>query len=505
MLWRNFRPAKQRLKIGILVDDWQVPGWIFHAIKLIASEPALDLAALLKHREPLPAPAPRSPLFHLLHRASRRKADPEHPRYDLAKELPSTPRLDLSEGASLDILIRFDTAVLNGLSVEYARLGVWSIGLGDSPEVPYFAEVRDRKPVSVLTLRDHPRSLDQARTVYEYAAPTLQGWFFTRNAVEPLQLAGLLLVDRLLEAAANGYDSVVCPSGSKIGLVHDHTNLACLGMVARQTVRSLAGRMRARGRSPRWVSAIRRVNSDAFQEIPAPAGHGYADPFLMEWDGRDYLLLEDVPPGGRGRLAAMEIAAGGEIGAPEIILEKPYHVSYPFVFRNGTDWFLIPESAENRTVELYRATAPLKWEFEKNLFEGAMLVDTTAFHHQGVWYFFTTQVDYGMRAYLFYAESLDGAWNYHPRNPICSDVSRSRGAGALFYRDGRLIRPAQDCSVRYGYAIVWNEVRKLSRTEYEEAAIARLEPSWWGNGNLGTHTLNANARWEVTDGLRLMR
>jgi hypothetical protein len=505
MLWRDYRPAKQRLRIGVLVDDWRVPDWINRAISLLASEPELDFAALLIHLEPLPAPARRPVLFHFLHAASLKKANPDHPFHDLSHEFPSTPHANLSDAPPLDILIRFDTAFLQGPWHRVAKMGVWSLGLGRSPEVPYFAEVQNQDPVSALTLRHYPKSLDQPKGFYTYAAPTLQGWFFTTNAVEPLQMVGLLLIDRLLEVAANGYESVICrfdesnPSG--------RTNFASADMIARQTARSLSGRLRDIGRSLRWVSAIRAINASPFKEIPAPAGHGYADPFLVESDGRDYLLLEDVPPGGRGRLAAMSIAPDGTPGEPEIILEKPYHVSYPFVFRHETDLFLIPETANNKTVQLYRAGRrfPFEWHFERNLFEGAMLVDTTVFHHEGLWYFFTTQVDYGMRAYLFYADSIDGAWKYHPRNPICSDASCSRGAGALFYRGGRLIRPAQDCSVRYGYAIVLKEVRKLSPTEYEEAPIERLEPSWWGKGNLGTHTFNANARWEVTDGLRLLR
>jgi hypothetical protein len=505
MLWRDHRPAKQRLRIGVLVDSSRVPDWMFRAIKLLASESFLDLAAFLIHDEPLPLHPKRPLLFNLLHAASLQKADPEYPFHDLAQEFPFTPHEKLSDAPALDILIRFDTALLNGLSRELAKLGVWSIGLGESPEAPYFAEVRNQDPVSSLTLRHHPKSLDQPHPFYRYAAPTVQGWFLTKNAVEPLQLAGVMLVDRLLEVAAKGYESVVCCAGPAPSSIQ--TNFACAGLVARLIIRSMTGHLRDIGRSLRWVSAIRPVNTGSFREIAAPVGHGYADPFLIEWKGRDYLLIEEVPLGGRGRLAAMDLAPDGTLGPPEIILEKPYHISYPFVFRNGTDLFLIPESADNKTVQLYRsgARAPFEWRFERNLFEGAMLVDTTAFHYEGVWYFFTTQVDCGMRAYLFYADSLDGAWHYHPRNPICSDVSRSRGAGALFYRDGRLIRPAQDCSVRYGYAIVWNEVRKLTPTEYEESPIKRLEPSWWGKGNLGTHTYNANARWEVTDGLRLLR
>src|SRR5277367_3728443 len=116
MLWRRYRPAKRRLRIGILLDDWRVPDWIFHAVKLLASEPSLDLVALLKHGE---APRPRTPrpfFFNLLHNASRKRADPENPFHDLAQE--PMPRFDLSGIPVLDILIRLDTASLTGPSTK---------------------------------------------------------------------------------------------------------------------------------------------------------------------------------------------------------------------------------------------------------------------------------------------------------------------------------------------------------------------------------------------------
>jgi len=508
MIWRNYRPNTQRLRIGVLIDDYRVPDWIFQALTLLESEPALDLTAILIHDQPLGPPPKRPALFRLLQDASLKRADVLNPFHDLTGFVKR-----LADAPALDILVRFDTASLHGPSTQFAKFGVWSIGLGESPDVPYFKEVKNQAPVSVLGLRHHPKSMDEPIPFYDYRAPTVQGLCFTKNSVEPCRMAGLILLDRLLDVAARGYASVICQIDSSLAAAGDRsepTDLSCFGFVLRRSARSISGRLRSRNRFLRWVIAIRAKNERAFREIPAPTGHGHADPFLLEWNGNDYLLMEDVPLDGLGRLAAMKISPDGTLGEPELILERPYHLSYPFVFQNGSDLFLIPESANNRTVELYRAgvRAPFEWHFEKHLFEGAMLVDTTVFHHDGIWYFFTTQVDYGMRAYLFYADSLDGEWKYHPRNPICSDVARSRGAGKLFYRNGRLLRPAQDCSVRYGYAIVLNEVRKLSRTEYEESPIERLEPSWWGplswrNANLGTHTLNASARWEVTDGLRL--
>ena len=61
-------------------------------------------------------------------------------------------------------------------------------------------------------------------------------------------------------------------------------------------------------------------------------------------------------------------------------------VSRKVVLFGGTDAsddiFLLPESATDRTVQLYRAHGSLlnEWLLEKTLFEGAMMVDTTPFH-----------------------------------------------------------------------------------------------------------------------------
>ena len=164
---------------------------------------------------------------------------------------------------------------------------------------------------------------------------------------------------------------------------------------------------------------------------------------------------------------------------------------------------MIPESAGTFTVPLYRAQhVPERWEHIANLVEGIPVVDTTPFYLEGVWYFFISTKEPGLECLLFYAHRVDAPWQYHPANPISSDARRARPAGSLFYEGGRLFRPAQDCSVRYGYAIVLNEILRLSKTEYEERTARIILPRW-RPGLLGTHTLNSNDSYEVIDGLRL--
>ena len=124
------------------------------------------------------------------------------------------------------------------------------------------------------------------------------------------------------------------------------------------------------------------------------------------------------------------------------------------------------------------------------------------FFLNGRWYFFTTTVQPFMETLLFWADRLDGAWNLHPCSPISGSVRNSRSAGNLFWRNGRLYRPTQDCSVRYGYAIQVNESHPAD-ADRVRGAPGELDSAAWSPGLLGTHTWNESSRLEVLDGIRL--
>jgi hypothetical protein len=100
--------------------------------------------------------------------------------------------------------------------------------------------------------------------------------------------------------------------------------------------------------------------------------------------------------------------------------------------------------------------------------------------------------------YLFQAPSPVGPWQPHRRNPVKSDGRCARPAGRLFYWNGDLYRPSQDCSGRYGAAIVINKVLQLNECEYREAVVSRIEPKWAPH-LLATHTINSAPGITVAD------
>ena len=233
------------------------------------------------------------------------------------------------------------------------------------------------------------------------------------------------------------------------------------------------------------------------------ADHEAADPFLTSSKGRSWLFYEDMLPKSRhGRIAVMPAFEGP--AEPCVILEKPYHLSYPCVFEHAGEWWMIPESSANSTVDLYRANRfPHEWVHAKTLLHGAQLVDTTPLFHEGYWYFFTTALLPG-RAYmslLFVAETLDAPWRIHPASPLTGDSSIARGAGPITRWNGRLTRPVQNCLTSYGHSMALREIVQLSPTVLEETPAEEILPSWHP-GLVGTHTFCPSGQMLALDALR---
>jgi hypothetical protein len=243
-----------------------------------------------------------------------------------------------------------------------------------------------------------------------------------------------------------------------------------------------------------------------WHHLPGRRDHFYADPFLWtDESGQSHLFFEELSyEENCGVISHVMIDSRGErfIGEPQIVLRRPYHLSYPFLFEYGGAIFMIPETSANGTIEVYRAsTFPVVWELHRVLLDDVIAADTTLFHDNDTWWMWTSIASSGEPNYdelsLFYADNPFGPWMPHPLNPIVSDCRSARMAGNVF-RDGanRLVRPAQDCERAYGAAVVLCEVTTLTRTTYAERILRILEPL---RGFDGVHTWNRAGDLVVID------
>ncbi|MGE9295000.1 MAG: glucosamine inositolphosphorylceramide transferase family protein [Puniceicoccales bacterium] len=241
-------------------------------------------------------------------------------------------------------------------------------------------------------------------------------------------------------------------------------------------------------------------------ELRPPRDRSWADPFPVVRDGRCWVfLVEVIHHPKKGRIAVMELHADGSTGPLTVLIERDYHLSYPFVFEQDGTWWMIPESRANHTVDLYRCHSwPDNWQHEMTLFSGTEIVDSTLWESEGRWWLFGgTPSEPGGNASgqlcLWSADTfLTDQWAPHPANPIVADRTCARPAGRLFRHDNQVIRPAQDCSVRYGYGVRLMAVNQLSPEAYRETELKAYLPNW-DRKVRATHTFNRAGDWLLGD------
>jgi hypothetical protein len=433
--------------------------------------------------------------------------------------------LEAIKARDLDVILRFGFNIIRGEILQSARYGVWSYHHGDNDWYrggpSHFWEMYEDHPVSGVLLQVLSDELDGGAVLCKSWLATQPGLWVTLNRIQPYWTGSFFVIRKLHELHQYGWEYVRSRSvpnrfvegRKKIYRAPENATMV------RFAVPRLLRRAQVALRPPRvyhWRMAIRNhetsrneawrpgqpLSLEGFQWIEAPRGHFWADPFVCERDGRTWLFFEDfLYSEDRGVIACAELSPDGKLSDPVRVLDLPYHLSFPFVFEDGGETYMIPESGWNRTVELWRATRfPYEWKKERTLFEGAHAFDTVLWRNGGLYWFFVTLVDpraAGPQLFLFHSDSLTGPWTYHPANPIGPDVRSARNAGAIFMHDGRLYRPSQSGAPRYGYACHIHEILRLTPGDYEEQMVATLEPP---RGMAGVHTYNRGSSIEVIDG-----
>lgn len=283
--------------------------------------------------------------------------------------------------------------------------------------------------------------------------------------------------------------------------VTDASAWRTLGRLPGHAGRYLRFRATDNRRAPVWVLLVGR--GDGFSTIEdvrrlAPAdGTFWADPFLYRRDGSLHVFFEEFPfATGKGHISVLTLGHDLQPSAARVVLERPYHLSYPFVFEHAGELLMVPETAGNRTIEVYGCDRfPDRWSPRATLMNDIHAVDTTLLEHDGRWWMFTNIAPYrGSSNYdeLFVFSStspLARDWTAHPMNPVVSHAGYARPAGPIRRTPQGLLRPSQDCTSEYGRAIRINRIDELSPTTYRETPLATIEPDW-DPRIVATHTLS---------------
>ena len=514
------------LRIGVVLDGMQAPAWAASALKAIRAREGLELTAAVVS-DPVDN-GQRSALFALYEALDRRvfrDAQDALEPVDVSPALEGVPIVRLpalpEPAAELDVLVCLRTP-LDPEELPFAvRHGIWYLHLGDTrryrDEPALFWELFFAEPASKSVLEAVDRGPKERRQLYRSATATDPvSLRRTRNAA--YWKSARFILRRLEDLAAGQWTPGLEPVENGRRPRPAPSNGDAAVHMAKIAGRITKRRLRRAAFRHQWFLGLRRRQADtlpyenpnSWQVVSPPADRQWADPFVFERNGETLVFFEQFRyADGKGELAVAQLERGAELSDPEPILRSTHHLSYPYVFRDGTDTFMIPESGEANRVELWTATDfPTGWTQVETLLEGVDAVDASVLRHGGLYWMWVSQAFAGGRSddetFLYFSDRLDSGWTAHPRNPVASDARSARPAGRPFIHGDVVIRPAQDCTGRYGSRVVFNAVEVLTPDEYRERPVGSLDPSWAGGPNLKAHTYTFDGCFEATDGQRLI-
>lgn len=431
--------------------------------------------------------------------------------------------IEVIRSKNLDVLIRFGFNILRGEILSSSKYGIWSYHHGDNDfyrgAPALFWEIYERNSISGAILQVLTEELDNGLVLCKGLYPTANSLWVTRNRLRPYWGSVYFLPMKLYELHQYGWDHVRrrsvprAPYRGKQKIYRSPTNSAMLRWLGPAIIKKVVKRPFHREAVVHWKIALRigreplyhkagTPDMSGFRWIEPPRGHFYADPFLVK-DTRVWLFFEDyLYNESRAAISVAEVQQDGSLGPVERCLDRPYHLSFPFVFQDNGEFYMVPESAGSGAVELYRAARfPYEWKLEKVLLQGNF-VDTTLYRKDGLWWLLTSAASAPEGAnplLLFFAETLSGPWHFHISNPISTDVRLCRNGGRVFEHENKLFRWSQNGVPNYGRSLSLNEIEVLTPGEYREREVLQIQPSW-SAGLIGTHAYDNAGQVEAIDG-----
>ncbi|WP_430936995.1 glucosamine inositolphosphorylceramide transferase family protein [Saccharicrinis sp. 156] len=255
----------------------------------------------------------------------------------------------------------------------------------------------------------------------------------------------------------------------------------------------------SKSKGARWTLMLGQGNFldtelKKLKPIQLPAGEFWADPFLFYHQGEKYVFFENFPyKDGLGKISCGKLSGGKVVDVVDV-LTKDYHLSYPFIFHEGNEIFMIPETNEANRLEIYRCIKfPDQWELYSTAFEGEAIVDTIYYKDTDSqsWLFVNKGDEFFCNLYIYKISSLKlEEISSHSLNPVITDSRTGRNGGAIFRHENKFIRPSQ-LNIRgvYGYGLNLNVINKLNLENYEEKHLSGIEAGF-SEGVRATHHLH---------------
>lgn len=224
-------------------------------------------------------------------------------------------------------------------------------------------------------------------------------------------------------------------------------------------------------------SVLMRDGAGKVWRLRPPSWCYFADPFLLSHEEKRAILVERFDyRSNMGDLCAIALGECLRAGPAVPILSGHGHASFPYVFRHDGQLYLVPETCQDRCVELHRCEEfPNSWRRVRTILDDIDAADSVIFPKGSHWWLITSVRQGAVPRHLeiyFTDDPLHGTWLPHPVNGERLyqgwAFSSGRNGGGILEYEGLLLRPAQSSRRFYGEGLQFMQIDALSPTEFRE-------------------------------------
>lgn len=261
-------------------------------------------------------------------------------------------------------------------------------------------------------------------------------------------------------------------------------------------------------------------NANFYKLLRPTYKYWFADPIPFVLDGKHYIFMEVYDRfRKKGYIGVSDIDTKKmTVHMPVKIIEEPFHMSFPYIFRYHGKAYMIPETHEAKQIRIYKMGESI---YEWNLYHAYdtqnELSDTIVLLQDDVLYLLNTEKNsknpYQTKMHLLKIENLEAKsalieipLNMPASNSQVYSYSNRNGGHIIEDKDKlyRVIQEAED--MWYGKDIVIREILKYGDNGYSESAnITKLEADKLPirirrrHAILGMHTYGYSNGFEVID------
>ena len=425
---------------------------------------------------------------------------------------------DLISNYKLDIILRHEFNIIRGKILQSAKHGIWSFHHGDNdinrggPSC-FWEIILNQKYIGV-TLQKLTPELDGGYIIDKGYYNKHWSWIKSRNIVQESSVNllvknfNLLINDKLRLEKSSIYYNKLYKHPKLLNSLKYITffYIKLLALVVDKLKSKLFGiRKSCWGLFTLDGSFTESILFRAKPIFP-PKNEFWADPFLINYKNNNYVFFENYSyESKKGKISCGILKTNNLIEIKDVLC-KDYHLSYPFIFEEEGNYYMIPETSENQRLEIYICKSfPSEWELFSTAFEGEMILDCTYYIDKSnkKWFFLNKKTENSDSCSDLYIYSIDSLkLNHiepHMLNPVITNCNVARCAGPIFEEAGKIFRPSQiNNNGIYGRGINLNEIKELSLVKYDEDNVLKCYPNFIDNAK-GMHHIHQTKDFFIAD------